>query len=476
MYSVILYGCGKRCEKLLSCLPDDGIKIIKVADGNPSKWGSSVHGYEICNPRVLSAYQKVDICITIGNEKDKAEARDIIRAYNENILKNEIDYTVLIIKIYAEYYKSHKKSVEIKNRHSVLFDCHNGLGLGGIEEWTKSICQEFMKKNYPDIYIISPPGKYLIPQLLADRILYVDIDDGNKIGKKTIESVVACIEQRMPCTVVTCHIDEVLIAAGALKSIYPQHIKLVSVIHGGYEDNYIRYSELDELTDVYIGVSRDIQEALINRGIEAEKVLHITCPVNCDKKLMRQYTMNSHEPLKLGYAGRIELPQKRMDLLLKVVDSLEKKRADYKLILAGEGSALTDIQAFAKERGLDNRIICLGKIDRSKIPDFWKAIDVCVNIADVEGRSISIMEAMANGAVPVVTATSGVREDITDGENGYIVGIGDYEGMADKIYELCRHRDRLKTFGYKSHDMIYSKSQMDSHIDFWQRLFSSLWK
>ena len=65
------------------------------------------------------------------------------------------------------------------------------------------------------------------------------------------------------------------------------------------------------------------------------------------------------------------------------------------------------------------------------------------------------MEAMSSGAVPVVTATSGVREDISDGENGYIVEIGNYDEMADRIEELSMRRDRLKMFGQKSHDVIY---------------------
>lgn len=476
MYQVILYGCGKRCKTLLSCLPKAGIEIVGLVDENPLKWGNRLYDYTICKPETLSIYQEADICITIGNESDKTEARNIIRTYNKTLLLHEVEYIRLLIRIYEEDYKCHKKVVEMKNTATVLFDCHNGLGLGGIEEWTKNICLEFIKRNMQDFYILSPFGNYSVPNLLSDRIRYVDIDSANKFAKKTIAAIITCMENYLPCTVVTCHIDEILVAASVLKAIYPDAVRIVSVIHGGCEENYINYSALDELTDVYIGVSKDIQEALINRGISPAKVFHITCPVHCDKKLVRKYTEDYTRPLRLGYAGRIEIVQKRMDLLLRMIDILEKKTSNYVMTLAGEGSALISFQRAIEERCLEKRVICLGKIERAEIPDFWRAMDVCLNIADVEGRSISIMEAMANGAVPVVTATSGVREDITDGKNGYIVDIGAYEEMADKVYELCRHRDRLKAFGYKSHDVIYGKSQMDNHIDFWQKLLSGLWK
>lgn len=473
MRKVILYGCGKRCERLLKSLSSNSTEYICV-DSDSTKWGKSFYGYIIHNPQILSKYQG-GICITIGNERGKQEARNIIKFYNNGLLKNEIGYTKLLIITYSEYYKLYDKVGEINNKNSVMFGCHNGLILGGIEEWTKSVCVELVEQGQKDTYIVSPHGKYTVPQILLNKVLYVDIDDKNRLGKKTIYSIIRCIKKHMPCTVITSQIDEILVAANIMKIIYPQYIKVISVIHGGCEENYIGYAELDEFTDLYIGVSRDIQEGLIKEGIEFEKVLHMTCPVKCDEKLVREYTINPQNPIILGYAGRIEVSQKRVDLLMKMIDSLEKKQVNYVLKIAGEGSALKDIYNFIKERKLENKIMCLGKIQRSEIPDFWKAVDVCVNIADLEGRSISIMEAMANGAVPVVTSTSGVREDITDGENGYIVEIGNYNEMADKICELEIHREELKEFGQKSHNLIFNKAQMSTHINFWNEVMNRLW-
>lgn len=67
---------------------------------------------------------------------------------------------------------------------------------------------------------------------------------------------------------------------------------------------------------------------------------------------------------------------------------------------------------------------------------FWQRQDVALNVSDNEGRPIANMEAMLNGAVPVVTETMGVLEDVHDGENGFMVPICDYVGMADKIEYL----------------------------------------
>ena len=102
------------------------------------------------------------------------------------------------------------------------------------------------------------------------------------------------------------------------------------------------------------------------------------------------------------------------------------------------------------------------------IPEFWKRQDVCVNLADYEGRSISIIEAMGNGAVPVVTATSGVREDITDTVNGYIVPVGDYCAIADRIRMLDRERALLPKMGKLAHAAVAPKRWMKKHVEFWK--------
>ena len=91
-------------------------------------------------------------------------------------------------------------------------------------------------------------------------------------------------------------------------------------------------------------------------------------------------------------------------------------------------------------------------------------------MADLEGRAISICEAMGCGAVPVVTDTSGVREDISDGVNGYIVPIGDYKTAADRIEYLYHHRSRLPEMGKIAHEVVYPKSRMEPHIKFWKDL------
>ena len=193
---------------------------------------------------------------------------------------------------------------------------------------------------------------------------------------------------------------------------------------------------------------------MIRRGIKEEKVLHMTCPVKYIEPYKRGYSLNDVKPLKIGYAGRIECFQKRLDCLEHILKELERRHTNYQVEIAGDGNYLQQLKEEVKNLGLMGKVKFVGKIKRTEIPEFWTRQDICINLSDFEGRSISVMEAMANGAVPIVTETSGVREDIEDGVNGYIVSIGDYVTMAGRIDHLSEHRELLKQFGDRAHDVM----------------------
>ena len=199
----------------------------------------------------------------------------------------------------------------------------------------------------------------------------------------------------------------------------------------------------------------------------------MTCPFHCEETLNRTYTMDSSQPIRIGYAGRmdgLEHSQKRMDLMMKLIKELVHRRINFQFELAGDGLAKKELEYFIKENQLENRVKLVGRLDRRQISAFWKLQDIFVNVADYEGRSISMLEAMANGVVPIVTETSGVREEIDNGLNGYYVSLGDYRAIADKVEGLCVNRGLLLKMGSLAHDKVYPESLIEKHVQFWKGL------
>lgn len=470
----ILYGAGHYCKKLCEIIKVSKLKIIAIVDSDQNKWGMNFEGYIIESPSILQNYSESVICITVKDDNVINEIRKYIKKNYPKCVKNEISYYKLII----EAYKNNEtilqliSSFEIDREHSkkFLFDCSAGLVFGGVENWTIDICKKLIQNGLKKVYILSDMGNYIVPSELDNHIFYLNIKHDNSFSECNIINILKEILSNLPCKIITRSTNEVMLAAYLIKRYYPDLIEVVSPIHNSYEEMYKMYEEFLCCSDIYIGVSQDIIERMIKLGVTSEKLYLMHIPFDCKKTLSRSYSLNIHEPLKIGYAGRMEVEQKRMDLLLKLIKYLSDRNINFIFNLAGNGTYLTEMKVYLQNNNLENYVQFFGQLERSQMLDFWKQQDICVNIADYEGRSISITEAMGSGAVPIVTATSGVKEDIRQGKNGYIVPIGSYCDIAKHIEYFFLNREMLCTMGKLAHDAVLPKSYMKKHIDFWKEI------
>lgn len=468
MDNLVIYGVGERGSNLILLIDSCGWDICAVVDGNQELWGTHIGCHQIKAPDVLKNMGEITLCITPMFHADS------IRKRMKEVLKGkfkEISYNCLIQEIYAtvDFSDVLGKAPVYNRENSVIFACLDGMVLGGVQEWTKDICTKFLEEKNENTYILSTGNTASTASALKNHILNVDIDTGRMNSVENIRKLVVCLKEHLPCILVTSYPYEVF-AGKIVKEAYPDKIKIISGIRNATENTYQEYLDFRGCVDAYVCVSSDITKEMIRRGIEADRVHTMICPVNCPEKLMRSYTDEKTRPIRLGYAGRIVVLQKRMDLMQKLIEILEARKINYDFEFAGEGEYCLQMQQFIRERHLEKKVKLVGVLDKNKIGNFWRNRDICVNMADFEGRSRSIAEAMANGVVPIVTKTSGVNDDIRNGENGYIVAIGDYEAVADRIAELEQNRNLLLDMGMKAHIELKEKCSMEEHYRFWKEV------
>lgn len=474
---VILYGAGACCKWLYKILKEIETEVLAIVDSDPKKWGLKIGECIVTSPEEIRKFQDKRICITVADKILFIEISEMLQSGYGYKKEQIISCNRFIIEAYCRCtfireYIVHNVNRE-KTEHTVLFDSIVGLGLGGVEAWTMDICKVFIENNAFRVHIISDNKEYNIQTVLKDYILKADINHDEAFALSSVMSLVKLIIAEMPCKVITSATNEVMLAAYLVKKCYPEMIEIISVVHNSNEKVYQIYTDFQECPDIFIGVSQDIKQDIITRGIGFKNVHSMTCPFACEKTLVRTYTQDKMHPIHIGYAGRMdgmECSQKRMDLLLCFAKTLAERKIHFTLELAGEGPAKKQMETLIREYHLEKEVIFVGTLGRDEMPRFWRRQDICINLADYEGRSISIIEAMGNGAVPVVTATSGVRDDIIDNSNGYIVPIGEYIAAADKVEYLYMHRERLSEMGRAAHDIVYPKSLMEPHIAFWERI------
>lgn len=473
--NIIIYGIGQRGRALIALMELCNMPIGHIIDSNRELWGKAYGEYTIESPGILKCERERQICITVVSLLALADIRKMLQQSYQCNQDNEVSYYGLIMYLYERIDMKgwiKKKQINYLAHTTIIFDCEAGLVLGGIEEWTKGICSKFLEEGEYDAYILTDSGKYSIPKELNSNILQVDIDKGKMFSPHNIKQILKCMIEYMPCILITSQPDQTLLAGKILRDIFGDSVKVISGIRGGYTEINMRYMDMRNCTDMYVCVNSAIRKDMIARGIQPEKIHTMLCPVECPAVLKRSYSLKRDTPVRIGFAGRLEKEEKRMDLMLKVIGLLEKMDVQYCFEFAGEGSYEEEIKNFIDENKCGNKIKLLGRIEKERIPDFWKDKDICINTSDHEGRSRSTIEAMANGAVPVVTNTWGVQDDITDGENGFIADIGDCNAIAERISLLDGNRNRLLEMGQKAHEELRKKSSMDDHYKFWQEIIS----
>lgn len=476
MQEVILYGAGKRCERICRLYStQSSVKPLYIFDKDNSKVNTELFGIKILDVEKIVEYRDIPLCITVGDESAYAEIIDELKDAYGYIPIKLISYDELTDLLYKEYilFALKKKNMDVNKacERNIIFDCSNGLVLGGIEEWTKGLCRDLADNGEKNIHILTDDGSYTLSPLIekmADRVIVK-----KQSAQDNRMNVMNYLIDSLPIILISKHPNTVLEIGGIIGRYVPNMIKIIAVIHGGDERIYKAYDRFITNVDYFVGVSEDIKEALILRGVPKDKVAAITCPVKCEKTLSRNYTTDASRPIRIGYAGRIETEQKRMDLMLKAIGILEEKKVNYHMEIAGDGEYRAEMENVISRRGWKN-VQFIGTLDRAQMPDFWKRQDVCVNIADYEGRSITQLEAMVNGAVPIVTQTSGTKEDIQDGVNGYLVEVGDYIKMADRVIDLETHRDKLEKMGNMAYAVVFPKCDGDAHTKFWKNLIKNI--
>ncbi len=74
-----------------------------------------------------------------------------------------------------------------------------------------------------------------------------------------------------------------------------------------------------------------------------------------------------------------------------------------------------------------------------------------------EGTPRTVLEAMATGRPVITTDAVGCRETVVDGENGFLVPVGDSAALAEKMLYCIEHKDDLLNMGDKSLELVREK-------------------
>lgn len=134
---------------------------------------------------------------------------------------------------------------------------------------------------------------------------------------------------------------------------------------------------------------------------------------------------------------------KRVEDVIQVFYRVQKEVSS-KLIIVGEGPEWENATNLIDELGIAHKVKNLGKI--SDLQNVLCSSDLFLLPSEKESFGLAALEAMA-ASVPVISSNAGgIPEVNIDGETGFVLPIGDVEGMAEKAIMLLKNPNMLQQF------------------------------
>ncbi|NTU67198.1 MAG: glycosyltransferase family 4 protein [Candidatus Moranbacteria bacterium] len=149
--------------------------------------------------------------------------------------------------------------------------------------------------------------------------------------------------------------------------------------------------------------------------------------------------------LTLLYAGRLAA-EKHVDVLIRAFATASKNIPNADFAITGHGGAEGSLKKLAEELGVGDKVKFFGTVSTEDHALIYKAADVFAVASTAEMQCISMMKAMATG-LPVIGVDAWALPEYIDKKNGFVLQVGDYEGIAQKMIKLFESAELRKKLG-----------------------------
>lgn len=315
----------------------------------------------------------------------------------------------------------------------LLISLPHGLNASGVTAWAVRLVNALAREGRACGLVVhdEPPGQRAIEAPIDPRVEVfdarclppLDACDGDLESFLPVYRVaLGVLAVRGGGPVVCCPnlLGDSYGLCAALSQATPDLVRTIAVHHADLRYNDLLCMHYAPHLSAFVGVSGQItdrlRKLLPGRGCDVFGIPHgVELP-----ERVRPRDPLAGRPVRMLYTGRIDHEQKRIGGLVAMSDALAARGIAHELALLGDGPAAGEIDAACATRPSVRR---LPPIDPAGVAAALDAADLFVLGSRYEGLSVSLLEAIAYGGVPVLTPSrSGTDQLVRDGETGFLAG------------------------------------------------------
>jgi PEP-CTERM/exosortase A-associated glycosyltransferase len=247
-----------------------------------------------------------------------------------------------------------------------------------------------------------------------------------------------------------------------------------AVDHGTFNEDSLKYKisriietgVLKKAQSVF-ALCEGVKREMLSRGIPESKITVIQncvdmdkfAPVEYDQEISEKYGLDGN--LVFGFIGSFYYYE-GLDILIDSYRMLIDNYDDVKLLLVGDGPAVDFLHEKAERMKLNGQLVFTGKIPHQIISRYYSVIDVFVyprkkmRLTDLV-TPLKPLEAMAMGKIVAGSDVGGIKELITDNEDGYLFRADSARSLTQKMSELYENRSRFEAVSRAAQDTVRNK-------------------
>lgn len=232
--------------------------------------------------------------------------------------------------------------------------------------------------------------------------------------------------------------------------------------------------------DFFVSISSQISYELIDFKVPKNKIINIPngvdiikfCPVVFEEKMKLRHNLGiSKNQVIAIYTGRLA-PYKGVTLLVNIWKKIVLNHPEAVLYILGGGEEETKLKYFVKYNKLETNVIFTDNVEN--VDEYLKAADIFVFPSKNEAFGISLIEAMACGLPVITTLEGGIKDIISNKNNGIAVPANDFIEFYDAVNMIIEDKTLAASLGKEARKTVEAKYSIEIIVKKYLELFEIL--
>ena len=181
----------------------------------------------------------------------------------------------------------------------------------------------------------------------------------------------------------------------------------------------------------------------------------------------------SFDPARILCLGRL-VPEKGFDLALAAFRLVLRRFPSARLLVAGEGRELNNLQRQAAELGLALSVEFAGAVPPDKVAELIAESTLVVVPSRIEGFGLVALEAASMARPVVASLVGGLPEVIVHERTGLLTESENSEALAAAVVRLLEQPEQSERMGLAARERVQTEFAWKCHVDAYDDLYRTL--